>query len=113
MGRAERLTRTGDDPVLKQVCDAVAPGERLTFLEDMELVCRKLRGVGLAAPQIGQAKRVILVRAGATPGAIAPSAFMINPVIVKRSDETDVGDEGCLSYPGVTARVERHDWVEV
>ena len=74
MGRAQRLIRTGDDPVLKQVCEAVGPGEGLKFLEEMAHVCRKLNGVGLAAPRIGVSKRVIYVRAGATPSAIASGA---------------------------------------
>lgn len=94
------LIRKWDDPILKTACQPVAPGEDVTDL--IALMRRALaesrNGVGLAAPQVGVAKRVILVR----------NDCLINPVIGWRSPKTSKWDEGCLSYPGITAEIERH-----
>lgn len=104
--KAERIIRTGDDPVLKQVCEPVAPGEPLLFLETMAQVCKRLNGAGLAAPQIGVTKRVIFVNCRDAKGSIR-RRFMINPVITAQSEHTAVGQEGCLSYPGVWKHIAR------
>lgn len=58
-------------------------------------------GVGLAAPQIGIQKRVIVFDIDDELGALC------NPVITERSDETSIDDEGCLSVPGINVPVER------
>ncbi|PKQ23705.1 MAG: peptide deformylase [Actinobacteria bacterium HGW-Actinobacteria-5] len=58
-------------------------------------------GVGLAAPQIGIQKRVIVFDIDDELGALC------NPVITERSDETAIDDEGCLSVPGINVPVER------
>lgn len=63
-------------------------------------------GVGLAAPQIGVAKRVIVIDVGEGP------IEMVNPVILDREGEK-VDDEGCLSIPGVTGPVSRATRVRV
>ena len=107
-----KLIRTSGDPILKVVCAAVEPGEALPFLETMERACKKAKGVGLAAPQIGIAKRVIMTF-GAFGGPIR-SRFLINPELIDYSPETAVGLEGCLSYPIVGEKpVERHEWIVV
>lgn len=66
-------------------------------------------GVGLSAPQIGVAKQVCLVRL--TPEG-RPWVLM-NPVIVGKSEATVSFTEGCLSFPGVRVKTERHLWVDV
>ncbi len=58
-------------------------------------------GVGLAAPQVGVAKRVIVFDVDDSLAALC------NPVIVEASEETAVDEEGCLSVPGVTVPIER------
>lgn len=61
-------------------------------------------GIGLAATQVGVMKRVIVYDVsddGASPVALC------NPVIVSRSDETEIDEEGCLSFPGISVPVER------
>jgi len=69
----------------------------------MRLVCRKFNGAGLAAPQIGVAKRVIYLAADKS----GPELFLINPEFRSTGGGLVKGDEGCLSYPGVVAIVER------
>lgn len=74
-------------------------------------------GVGIAAPQLGQALRVLVV--ASRPNLRYPQApvmepvVMINPRLVSASDELELGWEGCLSVPGVRGRVPRHRVVEV
>lgn len=102
--------RTFDDPILKQTCAPIEPGDDLSFTEDMRRVCRELEGAGLAAPQVGVAKRVVLIRPRGKGGE---SLFMVNPVIMMRSKQTNKFREGCLSYPKIYAMVERHNEVTV
>lgn len=95
------LIRKWDDPILKRFCAPVEPGEPLPFLDLMIRVCRhKSRGVGLAAPQIGHAKRVFVTLVG------HPKTF-INPVVEWMSPETDVKPESCLSFPGIEKWIRR------
>ena len=74
------------------------------LIERMFNAMEEERGIGLAAPQIGVSKRVVVV-------SIEEKNFnrlaLLNPVIVHLSSETDVMEEGCLSVPGVNADVER------
>src|ERR1700740_3640909 len=60
-------------------------------------------GVGLAATQLGIMHRVLVYRAYADD----PDSVLVNPVLEWRSDETELGEEGCLSLPGVHVEVER------
>lgn len=94
--------RTFDDPILKTVCHPLERGEDLTFLRSMRVECEAHNGVGLAAPQIGHAKRAVY---------IAPKngerLFMLNPVVTDHSKITATDTEGCLSYPGVYVPIER------
>ncbi len=96
---------TGEAPELKQTCEAVAPDQGVGFVQLMlqALKSEKL-GVGLAAPQIGVLKRVIVV----WPGRHGKPWVMINPEMVSNSDVLDSGEEGCLSFPGVRVRVNRY-----
>lgn len=76
------------------------------LLDNMLETMYAANGVGLAAPQIGVSKRVIVIDVGDGP------VEMINPVIVEREgEETD--EEGCLSIPGVTGQVSRAASVKV
>lgn len=106
MADPAKFIRTGADPVLKLICDPVQPGDDLSFMELMEKACKRAGGVGLAAPQIGVTKRVIFLNCQDGKGTIR-KRFLINPVIVKSSDEKAIDTEGCLSYPGTWKKVER------
>lgn len=90
-----KIVKVGD-PTLRKVCrpvDAVTPRIN-TLLDDMIETMREADGVGLAAPQVGVLRRVVVIE---TPdeGLIE----LINPKIIAYSGEQE-GDEGCLSIPG-------------
>ena len=97
------------DPVLKRKARAVTKFDKdlQTLLEDMVETMREAPGVGLAAPQIGLSDRIIVIeyyeREEDEENEDAPKKVwaVINPEIVKVSDETLLGVEGCLSIPGL------------
>jgi peptide deformylase len=109
------------DPVLKRKAHAVTTFDKnlLTLIEDMVETMREAPGVGLAAPQIGLSDRLIVVEyyqhEEDEENEEAPKKVwaMINPEIVKSSEETLMGVEGCLSIPGLVGEVERHAAVQV
>lgn len=72
-------------------------------------------GVGLAAPQIGVSKRVLVVDVPAEEGAGKARQVhaLVNPVVTRISDRTEKESEGCLSIPGIEEAVTRHVRVSV
>ncbi len=79
-------------------------------MESMLQVMRASRGVGLAGPQVGDPRRLLVADTGTDSlGAIK----MINPVIISRSKETVTSEEGCLSTPGFFIDVERSSEVSI
>ncbi len=95
------IVKNGDD-VLHKVCRSqLAFDDRLaTMLDDMAETMYKADGVGLAAPQIGILRRVCIVDVG--DGLIE----LVNPVIIE-ADGSQIGEEGCLSFPGDFGKVKR------
>ena len=96
------------DPVLRQTA---APIERVDeelrrLMDDMLATMYDAPGVGLAAPQIGVLRRVIVMDAARDDDPPDP-LVMANPEILALSDEMRTHEEGCLSIPEVTAEVER------
>jgi peptide deformylase len=93
-------------PVLRQKSAAVArvDDEVRRLVEDLFATMHAARGVGLAANQIGVARRVAVVDVGEED---PPALVLINPVILARSDETEVEEEGCLSIPDIFGEVKR------
>jgi peptide deformylase len=89
------------------------------LMDDMLDTMREAPGVGLAAPQVGVSKRVIVVEYAELPDAEdqpapTPKQYMLaNPEIVRRSRTMVIGTEACLSVPGFTGQVERHTEVTV
>lgn len=71
------------------------------------------RGVGLAAPQVGINQRLMVVNWEGDPGMTKSELVLCNPRIVEMSSTTDVDVEGCLSFPGFTADVERAEAIVV
>lgn len=101
---ALRIIRTDDDPVLRKKARVVEKFDtRIKVLvEDMIETMYDADGVGLAAPQIGILKRVLVIDIYDETGV----KVLINPEIVSQyGSNTDV--EGCLSVPGVNGLVER------
>ena len=74
-------------------------------------------GVGIAAPQVYVSKRVIIVASRANPrypdAPDMPAVVMVNPEILEKSDNTILGEEGCLSVPDERGMVARAEMVKV
>ena len=106
---AIRNIREMGDPVLNKTCKPVTEvTERIAALiEDMFETMYDADGVGLAAPQVGILKRIVVIDVtGEDP------ILLINPVIIETSGE-QTGNEGCLSLPGKTGVVTRPNYVKV
>ena len=95
------IVKKGDD-VLTKMCRPVEKfDEKLcTLLDDMYETMEDANGVGLAAPQVGLLRRIVVIDVG--EGRLE----LINPEIIKTSGEQD-GAEGCLSFPGEFGMVKR------
>ena len=79
-----------------------------TLVEDMMETMCDVNGAGLAAIQVGSLHRIFIIEALAAGGERTdPPKVFINPVLEDLSPETDVRDEGCLSFPGVFISVKR------
>ena len=96
------IVKEGDE-TLRKVC---RPVDKITLrtkilLDDMLETMRKADGVGLAAPQVGVLRRIVVVEC--EPGVVYE---LINPVITER-EGTQLGREGCLSLPGQCGIVPR------
>ena len=104
---ALRQIRTVGDPCLTKVCKEVEEvNERtLTLIDDMLDTMYEAEGVGLAAPQVGVLKRIVVIDVGEGP------IVMINPEILETSG-SQTGSEGCLSVPGKAGTVIRPDYVK-
>jgi peptide deformylase len=100
------------DPVLRTKAAPVASvtDEVRELIRDMFETMYAEEGVGLAAPQVGISDRVIVI----DPHIEGQEAFaLINPEILESSKETEKGEEGCLSIPGLRDLVERSTSVRV
>ena len=103
--RALSQIRQFPDPVLKMPAAEVTDFDaslvaEITFMGQIMI---DGRGVGLAAPQVGRSRRVIVLR----PDEDQPVTALVNPAVVSAGEETDVADEGCLSIGEVLVPVER------
>ena len=105
---AIRIVRTYEDEILRKKCKPVkAFDEKLhLLLDDMAETMYESNGVGLAAPQVGMLKRVVVIDIG--EGLYE----LINPEIIEASGE-QTGSEGCLSVPGKAGDVTRPNYVKV
>lgn len=104
---ALRTIRVEGDPVLGKVCREVTEvtPKIVTLIDDMLETMYEANGVGLAAPQVGILKRIVVIDVGEGP------IVMINPEIIE-SDGLQTGDEGCLSVPGKAGQVTRPNYVK-
>ncbi|HEU0168365.1 MAG TPA: peptide deformylase [Chloroflexota bacterium] len=106
--------RKDGDPVLRKKAKKVSrvDDSLRRLVDDMfhTMYNNETKGIGLAAPQVGVSLRIIVV--DMQDDEHDPVA-LINPEIIKASDELVTGAEGCLSVPGLRGDVERHAWVVV
>lgn len=105
---AVRKIREMGDDVLNKVCK---PIDKMTLrtrilINDMLETMYEANGVGLAAPQVGILKRLVVIDVGEGP------IVLINPEIIETAGE-QTGDEGCLSVPGKAGEVTRPNYVKV
>lgn len=114
---AIRTIVTLPKPVLRQKARKVSDfgPELQQLIDDMVETMREAPGVGLAAPQVGVSKRLIVVEFGDEEDEEAPSTLYVvaNPEIVRYSSETVEGVEGCLSIPRLVGSVERPEEITV
>jgi peptide deformylase len=114
------------DPVLRRKAKAISKFDKnlQTLIDDMIETMRAEPGVGLAAPQVNVSERLIVVEYAEgddeeteemedKPPKPKKLYVMINPEIVKASNEKIMGVEGCLSVPNLQGEVERHQSLQV
>ena len=97
--------------------------ELVKFVDEMISTMKESNGVGLAAPQVGDNRRICVVDLGFTEGLVYDGEtvltddyyplVLINPQIVVVSEAKSVMNEGCLSFPGVTLEVKRPSIIKV
>lgn len=117
------------DPILRRKAKPITKFDKdlHSLIDDMIETMRDAPGVGLAAPQVNISEQLIVVEysededeeeddaeeAESKPPKPKKLYVMINPEIVKASEEKIMGVEGCLSIPGIQGEVERHEAVQV
>ncbi|RMD59031.1 peptide deformylase [Candidatus Parcubacteria bacterium] len=97
---------TDGHPVLRQVScliqqDEIKKPKIKNLIADMKVTMQKNDGIGLAAPQVGENLRLIVVNT--KEGILC----LINPLITKKSWRKETAEEGCLSLPGIFCQVKR------
>ena len=104
---ALRNIRINGDPILRKKCKEIPEvTDRIrTLAQDMLDTMYDADGVGLAAPQVGVIKRIVVIDVGEGP------IIMINPEILETSG-SQTGSEGCLSVPGKAGIVTRPNYVK-
>lgn len=99
------------EPILKKKAEKVqkVDDELRRFLDDMLETMYSAVGVGLAAPQVGVLKRIVVIDAerDCEEGFDGAPIYLINPEIIWKSDDIVISEEGCLSVPGQKSEVER------
>ena len=105
---ALRNIRVNEDPILRKTSKVVKNIDERTqiLIDDMLDTMYKANGVGLAAPQVGILKRIIVIDVGHGP------LILINPEVVETNGEVE-DREGCLSVPGQEGNVIRPQYVKV
>jgi peptide deformylase len=101
-------------PVLRQVASPVerfGTAELRELVHDMDDTMRSLNGAGLAAPQVGVSRRVVIFEVTANPryphAEAVPYTVLVNPTLEPLGSEQEDGWEGCLSVPGLRGLVPR------
>ena len=102
------------DPVLRK---SALPVENITdktlqLLDDMAETMYDAPGIGLAGPQIGELRRLIVMDCS-RDNEKSELWQMINPEVIELSEDNSTLEEGCLSIPGHTADVSRPDWIKL
>jgi len=101
------------DPILRSKTSPIErfDGELASFARDLIETMYDAEGVGLAAPQVGDERRIAVIDVGETRDA-SEVIVLVNPTIVRRHGAMP-SEEGCLSIPGIVETIERAEEVEV
>ena len=90
------------------------------FDEELEILCQELLtlmytedGVGLASPQVGVNKRIMVFNEKGKINKKTTEMILINPKIISQDEKEDLEEEGCLSFPMINGRVYRSISIEV
>ncbi len=99
------------DPVLRKKSEPVKKIDEgiRTIIADMIETMEANHGVGLAAPQIGINKKIIVLRTALKKDGVLA---LVNPAIIYRSSKKENGEEGCLSFPGIFLNIKRAKEIE-
>jgi len=119
MTKLRKIAELGEKVLLKKAkpVEDIKDADVQELIDEMIATLKHDNGVGIAAPQVFESKRIIIVHSYPNPRypyapKFGPEA-MINPKITKRSEEKEKGWEGCLSIPGYRGLVLRHKKITV
>jgi len=93
--------------------DELRDGSIAKIAKEMFLVMYAAEGVGLAAPQVGINKRLMVYNESGDKKKWLDEVVMVNPIITDFSEAVDVETEGCLSFPDMNGEVQRSKWIKV
>ena len=101
------------DPLLNQVAEPCVVGDRSLkkLAKQMERVMYATDGVGIAAPQVGVLKRLIVI--DCSPEDVRDPLCLVNPEILETWGDPETEEEGCLSCPGIHVPITRDPWARV
>ena len=113
------ISQLGSDVIrsVAEAVDNVTSDEVQNLIDDMIFTCKNLKGVGIAAPQVNCSKAIVII--ASEPSERYPNAptmeptALINPKILSHSQEIFKDWEGCLSLPGIRAKVPRFTTIKV
>ncbi len=110
---AERQIVIYGDPVLREVAKPIEEidQEIKDLVSDMVDTIKEANGLGLAAPQVGESRRIFMVDLSAVDMTATLKVF-INPEIIETEGEIEL-EEGCLSFPGIYQKITRSAHVKV
>lgn len=121
MGKILKIREIGD-PILSVKCKEVEVNNIsqsiLEDIEDLKATLNFTEGFGIAAPQVGINKRIVIIQVNKEKCTYkdseeVPTTIMINPIWRKISEDTETEYEGCLSVPQIRGKVERYTDIEV
>jgi peptide deformylase len=112
--------RAANTEITIEELEQASTSSELSEIESMSKLAKGMlkvmyaaEGVGLAAPQVGVNKRLMVYNPSGDPKKWLEETILINPKIVDSSDTTDSEIEGCLSFPGMNGEVIRPKWIKV
>lgn len=106
---------TSPDPLLSEVCEPCSVGDKSLqrLAKQMAHLMYKNNGCGIAAPQVGITKRLVVIDVDYEGPGTEDPIVLVNPEIIELKGDPETAGEGCLSCPGITVPVSRQPWARV